>query len=276
MNQLLEKRLAAKGYYQCQHTPCLWCHVWQNITFCLVVDDFGIQVTNMHDMDHLIDALKEYYTVAVNMTSSLFCGIQLTWNYAQGHVDCHMPGYINKALTKYQYPKPVTFQHAPYKAAPIQYGKRVKRVEIYTTQPLTPKEIKHVQDIVGTLLYYAGAVDPTLLTTLSTIAAQQANGTRAVADACHELLDYIATHPNAGNWYKACNLVLLVHFNATYLSKPGGKSRVSGHFYLSNCNDDFNNGAILMLLTIMKHVVSVASKAKLAALYYSCKIAAPL
>ena len=27
-NQLLEHWLAAKGYYQCQHTPSLWRHVW--------------------------------------------------------------------------------------------------------------------------------------------------------------------------------------------------------------------------------------------------------
>ncbi len=71
-NQLLEKCLATKGYYQCQHTPGLWCHVWRNITFCLVVDDFGIKVTNMHDMNHLINSLKEHCTVAVNMTGSLF------------------------------------------------------------------------------------------------------------------------------------------------------------------------------------------------------------
>jgi hypothetical protein len=121
-NQLLEKRLAAKGYYQCQHTPGLWHHVWQNITLCLVVDDFGIKVTNMHGMDHLINAVEEHYTVAVDMTGSLFFGIQLTWNYTQGHIDCQMPGYINKALTKYQHPKPVTPQHAPYKVAPMQYG----------------------------------------------------------------------------------------------------------------------------------------------------------
>jgi hypothetical protein len=37
-----------------------------------VVDDFGIKVTNTHDMDHLVDALKEHYTVAANMTGSLF------------------------------------------------------------------------------------------------------------------------------------------------------------------------------------------------------------
>ncbi len=82
-NQLPKKHLATKGYYQCQHTPGLWCHIWGNITFCLVVDDFGNKVTNMHDMDHLVGALQEHYTVAVNMMGSLFCGINLSWNYTQ-------------------------------------------------------------------------------------------------------------------------------------------------------------------------------------------------
>jgi hypothetical protein len=59
-----------------------------------------------------------------------------------------MPGYVNKALMKYQHLKPVIPQHSPYKVAPMQYGARVQRVEINTTQPLTPKEIKHIQDIV--------------------------------------------------------------------------------------------------------------------------------
>jgi hypothetical protein len=172
-----------QGYYQCQHTPGLWHHVWQNITFCLVVNDFGIKITNMHDMDYLINALKEHYTVAIDMTGSLFCGIHLTWNYTLGHVNCHMPGYINKALTMYQHPKPFSPQHAPYKVATIQYGAWVQRVEVNTTQPLTPKAIKCIQDIVGTLLYYARAVDPTLLAALSAIAARQSNGTWALADA---------------------------------------------------------------------------------------------
>ncbi len=83
-----------------------------------------------------------------------------------------MPGYIDKALTKYQPPKPVSLQHAPYKAAPIQYGAWVQRVEVDTTQPLSPKEIKRIQDIFGTLLYYAQAVDPTLLAALSAIEAR--------------------------------------------------------------------------------------------------------
>ncbi len=126
-----------------------------------------------------------------------------------------MPGYINKALTRYRHPKLVTPQHALYKAASIQHGTQVQRVEVDTTQPLTPKEIKHVQDIVGTLLYYPRAVDPTILAKLSAIAAQQANGTQSVVDACPQLLDYIAIHPNSSIYYKACNMILLVHTDAS-------------------------------------------------------------
>ncbi len=150
-------------------------------------------------------------------------------------------------------------------------------MEVDTTQPLTLKEIKCVEDVIGILLYYARAVDPTLLSTLSAIAAQQANSTQAVVDACHQFLNYVATHPIASLCYKACNMILSAHTDASYLSKPGGESRAAGHFYLSNHNDkDFNNGTILTLSTIIKHVMLLASKAKLARLYYDCKLTAPL
>jgi hypothetical protein len=56
-----------------------------------------------------------------------------------------------------------------------------------------------------------------------------------------------------------------------------GKSRASAHFYLTNHKDkEFNNGAILTLSSIIKHVMSSASEAELAALYYGCKLAIPI
>jgi hypothetical protein len=153
-NKLLEQRLSARGYYQCQHMPGLWHHMWRAITFCLIVDDFGIKVIDIADFHHLKMALKEYYKAAVDWTGLLFCGAKLTGDYEQRHVDCSIPGHINKALKKYQHPTPMAPQDAPYTAAPIQYGTKVQRVEINTTSPLSPAELKQVQDIVGTLLVY--------------------------------------------------------------------------------------------------------------------------
>ncbi len=65
-NELLKKPLAVRGYHQCQHTPGLWRHMWRDITFCLVMDDFGIKMTSMADMKHLVSLLQEHYSVAVD------------------------------------------------------------------------------------------------------------------------------------------------------------------------------------------------------------------
>jgi hypothetical protein len=99
----------------------------------------------------------------------------------------------------------------------------------------------------------------------------------AVADACHQLLDYVAIHPNAGICYLARDMILVVHTVTSYLSEHNASSRASAHFYLTNKGDkEFNNGAILNLVSIIKHVMSLASEAELAALYYDCKIAVPI
>jgi hypothetical protein len=94
-----------------------------------------------------------------------------------------------------------------------------------TPQPHSPKKcIKYVQDIIGTLLKYGGVVDLTILPGISAIASQQAQGMEAIANACLQLLDYVATHPNAGIRYLASNIILVVHTNASYLSKYNARS----------------------------------------------------
>ncbi len=141
-NKLLEQCLAIRGYYQCQHTPGLWHHMWRNITFFLVVNDFGIKTTSMVNTKHLVSSLQKHYSVAVNWTGFLFCGVKLMWDYINQMVDLHMPNYSNKALLKYHCPAPWRPQHAPYKAALIQFGARVKTVMTDTTAPLSKECIK--------------------------------------------------------------------------------------------------------------------------------------
>jgi hypothetical protein len=91
----------------------------------------------MHDMDHLVNALKEHYTVAIDMTGSLFCGIHLTWNYTLGHFDCHMPRYINKALTKTNTPNQSLLNMLPtrWPQSSMAHGFRGWRLTSYNTSP---------------------------------------------------------------------------------------------------------------------------------------------
>ena len=63
-------------------------------------------------------------------------------------------------------------------------------------------------------------------------------------------------------------MILAVHSDASYLSEPKARSRAGGHFFLStNATIPPNNGAILNIAHIIKHVMSSATEAELAALY---------
>ena len=167
--------------------------------------------------------------------------------------------------------------NAPAKFKPIQYGAKVQTADVNTSPNLAKDRIRHIQDVVGTLLYYARAVDPTLLATLSQIASRQSTVTEEVATTIKQLLDYVATHPNAGIRYVASGMILNLYSDTSYLSEYKDKSRAGGHFWLGNKGDkDFNNGAIVTLSSVIKHVMSSASKSELAALFYNCKAAVPL
>ena len=73
------------------------------------------------------------------------------------------------------------------------------------------------------------------------------------------------------------DITLALHSDASYLTEPNSKNRAAGHFYLTKNNGkDLDNGAILTLSKIIKHVMSSALEAEVAALFYNCKAAQPL
>ena len=67
-------------------------------------------------------------------------------------------------------------------------------------------------------------------------------------------------------------MILAVHSDAGYLNEPNARSRAGGYFYLSS-DDTFppNNGAILNVAQIIKHVISSAAEAELGALFINAK-----
>ena len=72
-------------------------------------------------------------------------------------------------------------------------------------------------------------------------------------------------------------MLLSLHSDSSYLSEPDAKDRAAGHFFLGNHNnEDFDNGAIITLSKIIKHVMTSALEAEIAALFDNCKAVAPL
>ena len=115
-----------------------------------------------------------------------------------------------------------------------------------------------------------------MLAALGSIATQQANPTQLTLTKTRQLLDYAATHPDAIVTYRASDMVLAGHSDASYLSESKARSRAGGHFFLaSNSPYPDNNGAVLTVAKIIKAVMSSAAEAELGALYINCREAVP-
>ena len=107
-----------------------------------------------------------------------------------------------------------------------------------------------------------------MLTALLAIASAQAEPMEETMTRCKQFLDYAATHQDAILTYKASDMVLVIHSDASYLIEPKARSRAGGHFFLSSdCDDPADNGAVLNLAQLIKAVMSSAAEAELGALY---------
>ena len=277
-NDLLTTRLAASGYYQCETTPGLWRHTWRPIVFVLIVDDFGIQYVGKRHADHLLTALQTDYTVTTDWNGTKFAGIDLAWDYTKRTCRLTMNSYIADLLLRYNHKPSQRGQHAPHAHRAIVYGANEQYIPEPDTSPLLNDiEVKRVQAVVGSLLYYARAVDNKLLATLSTISAQQAKATQNTTAAVDQLLDYVATYPADGTTYRASGMVLAAHSDASFLTETGSRSRAGAHIYLTE-NDPIprQNGPVHTMSQIIKFVMASAAEAELGALYLTARQMVPL
>ena len=274
-NELLKKQLTSAGYYEVPHTPGLWKHVTRPIQFTLVVDDFGVKYVGKEHADHLIRAIKKDYKIPEDWEGDLYCGISLKWNYDKRWMELSIPGYTKKLLLKYKHSR-TNAHHSPFPVAPVKYGKASQYATPIDKTPLVGKEgISRVQQVVGSIMYYTGGVDPMVKPGLSTLANKQTKATKKTMSNMEHMLDYLETHPDATIRYYALDMILNVHSDASYLSESKGRSRASGNFWLGSLPKDGKpiqlNVAILDLCIILKFVAVSAAEAELSALFLNVK-----
>eukprot|EP00804_Cyclotella_cryptica_P024533 CCRYP_014643-RA/>CCRYP_014643-RA protein AED:0.40 eAED:0.40 QI:0/0/0/1/0/0/2/0/252 len=114
-------------------------------------------------LDHLIASIKCNYEVTVDYTGSLHCGITLDWNYDNGYLDISMPGYVNKQCIKYNHPPPKKPVNTPWEPYPIKFSNPIQLTLPHDdSPPLNKQQVKRIQQIVGSFLYYSRATDLTI------------------------------------------------------------------------------------------------------------------
>ena len=145
-----------------------------------------------------------------------------------------MPSSVSNGSVHLENNPPPSSHHTP-----IIYGAQQQFAKEEDKSEALDKEGKlFVQQVLGTFLYYARAVDSTMLVALSAIASEQAAPTRGTMKKVHQFLDYAASQDKAILTYQKSDMVLAVHSDASYLSEAKAHSRAGGHFFMSN-NSEF-------------------------------------
>ena len=140
--------------------------------------------------------------------------------------------------------------------------------------PLSPKGIRRVQSIVGSILYYARALDSTMPPALNDIGSKQASATTGTNKQCKMLLDYAATYPNAKIQFYASDMHLQADSDTAYLVLPLARSRYAGYFYLGTLQSTNGrlNGSILVVCKSIRSVVASAAEAETGGLFITDKM----
>jgi hypothetical protein len=119
------------------------------------------------------------------------------------------------------------------------------------------------QEFIGSLVYYARAVDPSLLVAIGTIVCARSR-IEATARVVTQLLTYCATSSNSTIRYPT------IDSDASYLSELKARSRAGGNYYLISAPKDPtkppdppHDSAIHTLSNIMQTVVFSAADGEL-------------
>jgi hypothetical protein len=105
-----------------------------------------------------------------------------------------MPGYVSNVLSKFQHDAPKHPQHTPSRNITPVYGAKTRYATKDETSPRTAQQCLTIQKVTESVLYYARAVDLTVLMPLNNIATEQTRATEKTQATTNQLLDYLATH----------------------------------------------------------------------------------
>ena len=135
---------------------------------------------------------------------------------------------------------------------------------------------KRVQSVGGSFLYYARAIDNTILPALNKISFMQAKPTENTNKKIQMLLDYLHTYSDTKIRFYRSNMKIYVDSDAAYLVAPKAKSRIAGYFYCSDTTKTKPytpplNGPLHVECKVLRHVVTSAAEAETAGLFTTVK-----
>jgi hypothetical protein len=223
------------------------------------VDDFSIKYVGKQHAHHLRNSLLQSYELAADWEAKVYSGMSLNWDNKNRTCDISMASYVLNVLRNFQHEAPKhPHRHTPSKYVTPVYGAKTQYETKDETPPLTAKQCLTIQKVTGSVLYYARAVDPTILMPLDGIATKQTKATKKTQADTNHLLDYVATHRDATIRYHDSDMILHIYSDTSYLSVSNARSRLGGLFFAATTppQEDTINVSILNVASVIKNVVA--------------------
>ena len=264
-------QLHAHDYIQTD-TPCLFRHKTRDITFCLVVDDFAIQYNSLSDLQHFTDCLSELFHLKVYPECTSFLGFTVDYDRSRRTISLSYPSCIPDLLVRLDMEDLPTCK-SPCVYVPPVFGSSAPQVSPVDNSPaLSPTDTGTIQIIVGSLLYYARAVDATLLPAVCLLASDQSAPTQSTWKSALRLLGYAKANPDGRLVYQPSDMILRIHSDASYLNRPKSGSTAGGFHYLGTLDPDFINGPVFCHCTRIPVVCAAVSEAEYAAIFANAQV----
>jgi len=104
-----------------------------------------------------------------------------------------MKGYVNKVLTRFDNWAGTRSAKSPGIYQPPSYGIKPQfTVPEDHSEPLPPADVNTLQQLIGSVLYYTRAIDPTYMHKINKLGSEQASATESIY--CHKHNAYSNTH----------------------------------------------------------------------------------
>jgi hypothetical protein len=275
----INQHLKKFGFFECDNTPCLYRNQSGSVYFTLVVDDFCIYYRTRQDAENLIKVIEQEYILTTDWDCKSYLGMNIVFKEDHSDVSISIPGYVERAIKRFLPENSTNTRKSPSIYISYKFSENNSEFDQLDPDPKVDNlEFKWLQQLVGTFLYYARAVDPSIIVAVTKLASELSQATKATIKKATHLLEYMNTYPNASIRYRPSTMKIIGQSDASYLSESHARSRWGYLFYcqLLNPENDYDiNGTIECMSLVSKVVVSSACEAEYGGIFVLAKKSIP-
>jgi hypothetical protein len=266
---LITQRLREAGYMSTERNPTIFRNSVTGVAFTLVVDDLAVKWKNRKDFQHLLDTLRQSYTIKVEERLTHYIGLTIDYPVSKNYLAISMPGYADNMVNVLNIQQP-KFVATPAITPVFNPNSKVQRAE-QDNSPPCPDKTRWVQQAIGLANYFARGVNYSIKTAINKIALEQSAPTANTIIKTLRLLHYIYYHRNPVIRFYPQHMQIQSHSDASYLSEPKARSRYSYVVWIGDPVSQHANfyvpGIIQYETGIIRNVVTSVAEAEYTALF---------